>query len=183
MTDHRAAATTANQKENPPVKKRRNISAATRTREVRQKPQSEGEPIEILLVEDSRDDADLTMEALRDGKVRNRVTLVEDGSKAMNYLRREGGVSDAVRPDLILLDWHLPKKNGAEVLAEIKGDPNLKRIPVVIMTSSDQEKDIIEAYDRHANCYVTKPVDLDRFIAVVRSIESFWLTIVKLPAA
>src|SRR4051812_14191610 len=142
-----------------------------------------GTSIEILLVEDSPDDACLTVDALRDGRVRNRVTVVDDGVEAMAFLRREGKYHQAPRPDLILLDLNLPRKNGREVLAEVKQDPHLKRIPVVIMTSSDDEKDIVAAYDLHVNCYVTKPVDLDQFIGVVKSIEHFWFNIVKLPAA
>jgi chemotaxis family two-component system response regulator Rcp1 len=142
-----------------------------------------GEPIEILLVEDNQDDADLTLDALREGKVRNRISHVEDGAEAMAFLRREGKYADAPRPDLILLDIGLPRKSGHEVLAEVKSDPNLLRIPVVIMTSSDDERDIHRAYDHHVNCYVTKPVDLDQFVGVVKSIESFWFSIVKLPAA
>src|SRR4051794_41232228 len=142
-----------------------------------------GEPIEILLVEDSPDDADLTMDALRDGRVRNRITHVGDGMEAMAFLRREGMHANAPRPDLILLDLGLPKKNGKEVLAEVKQDPDLRRIPVVVMTGSDDEKDILAAYNHHVNCYITKPVDLDQFIGVVKSIEQFWFTIVKLPAA
>ena len=142
-----------------------------------------GEPIEILLVEDSPDDADLTMDALRDGRVRNRVTVIEDGVEAMAYLRREGKHGGAARPDLILLDLNLPRKSGREVLTEVKQDPTLRRIPVVVMTSSDDEKDILSAYNNHVNCYVTKPVDLDQFIGVVKSIEHFWFSIVKLPAA
>jgi chemotaxis family two-component system response regulator Rcp1 len=142
-----------------------------------------GTPIEILLVEDNPDDADLTIDALRDGRVRNRVTVVEDGVEAMAYLRREGPYAAATRPDLILLDLKLPRKSGREVLAEVKQDPNLRRIPVVVMTCSDDEKDITAAYNLHVNCYVTKPVDLDQFITVVKSIEHFWFSIVKLPAA
>ena len=142
-----------------------------------------GEPIEILLVEDSPDDADLTVDALRDGRVRNRVTVIEDGVEAMAYLRREGKHGGAARPDLILLDLNLPRKSGREVLTEVKQDPDLRRIPVVVMTSSDDEKDILSAYNNHVNCYVTKPVDLDQFIGVVKSIEHFWFSIVKLPAA
>jgi len=140
-----------------------------------------GEPIEILLVEDNPDDADLTLDALREGRVRNRVTVVEDGVEAMAYLRREGKHQAAPRPDLVLLDLNLPRKSGREVLAEIKQDPDLRRIPVVIMTSSDDERDILAAYNLYVNCYVTKPVDLDQFIAVVKSIEHFWFSIVKLP--
>jgi chemotaxis family two-component system response regulator Rcp1 len=142
-----------------------------------------GDPIEILLVEDSPDDIVLTTEALKDGKVRNRVSVVEDGEEAMAFLRREGRHATAPRPDLILLDLNLPRKSGREVLAEVKQDPKLKRIPVVVMTTSSSEKDILQAYNCHANCYVTKPVDLDQFLGVIRSIESFWLTVVKLPAA
>jgi CheY-like chemotaxis protein len=142
-----------------------------------------GEPIEILLVEDNADDADLTVETLREGKVRNNVRVVEDGVEAMAFLRREGKNRAAPLPDLILLDLNLPRMSGREVLAEIKADPDLKRIPVVIMTTSSAEKDILEAYNLHANCYVTKPVDLDQFIGVVKKIEDFWLTVVKLPAA
>jgi two-component system, chemotaxis family, response regulator Rcp1 len=142
-----------------------------------------GKPIEILLVEDNSDEAELTILSLRAGRVRNRVHWVEDGEDAMTFLRRQGGHADAPRPDLVLLDLRLPRKNGHEVLAEIKQDPLLRRIPVVIMTESDDEKDIARAYDRHANCYVTKPVDMDKFMEVVRSIEDFWLTVVHLPAA
>ena len=145
--------------------------------------QTRGEPIEILLVEDSPDDADLTIDALRTGRVRNRITHVEDGVEAMSFLRREGKYSDAPRPDLILLDLGLPRKNGKEVLNEVKTDPALMHIPVVVMTTSDLDEDILYAYKRHVNCYVTKPVDLDQFIGVVRSIEHFWFTVVKLPAA
>jgi CheY-like chemotaxis protein len=142
-----------------------------------------GEPIEILLVEDSPDDADLTVDALRDGRVRNRIAVVDNGVDAMAYLHREGKYQTAPRPDLVLLDLNLPRKNGREVLAEIKQDPDLRRIPVVVMTSSDDEKDILAAYNLHVNCYVVKPVDLDQFIGVVKKIEHFWFSIVKLPAA
>ena len=142
-----------------------------------------GEPIEILLVEDNPDDADLTIGALREGKVRNRISHVEDGEEALVFLRQQGQHAQAPRPDLILLDLRLPRISGQEVLAEIKQDPNLRRIPVVIMTSSDDEKDILTAYNHHVNCYVTKPVDLDQFIRVVQSIEHFWLSVVRLPAA
>jgi two-component system, chemotaxis family, response regulator Rcp1 len=155
----------------------------TREREFSMSQHTHGEAIEILLVEDSPDDIVLTTEALRDGKVRNRVSVVEDGEEAMTFLRRQEQHSDAPRPDLILLDLNLPRKSGREVLAEIKADPDLRRIPVVIMTTSSDQKDILQAYNCHANCYVTKPVDLDQFIGVVKSIESFWLTVVKLPAA
>ena len=144
---------------------------------------SRGEPIEILLVEDTEYDARRTMNALNTGKVRNRVSWVEDGVEAMDYLRQQGTHTEAPRPDLILLDWYMPRMHGEEVLEQIKKDPELKRIPVVIMTSSDQEADVLKAYNLHANCYVTKPVNVDEFIDKVRSIEAFWLSIVKLPAA
>lgn len=139
------------------------------------------EPIEILLVEDSPSDVDLTREALEDTKVSNNLSVVSDGVEALAFLRREGRFADAPHPDLILLDLNLPKKDGREVLAEIKSDPELRRIPVVVLTTSEAEQDIIESYNLHANCYVKKPVDLDAFIQVVRSIDSFWLAIVKLP--
>ena len=142
-----------------------------------------GEMIEILLVEDDAGDARRTMDALKDGRLRNRITHVEDGLEAMAFLRREGEHADAPRPDLILLDLHMPRMNGQEVLAEVKDDPDLRRIPVVMMTASEQEKDIIAAYNLHVNSYVVKPVDVDQFIGAVRSIEHFWFTIVKLPAA
>jgi CheY-like chemotaxis protein len=141
-----------------------------------------GEPIRILLVEDNPGDARLTTEALNEAKVRNQVTVVEDGEEAMAFLRRAGRHADAQRPDIILLDLNLPKKDGREVLAEIKQDPDLKRIPVVIMTTSAAEEDIVRSYNLHANCYVTKPVDLDQFAKVVRSLDDFWLTIVRLPS-
>ncbi|MBM4446486.1 MAG: response regulator [Chloroflexi bacterium] len=140
-----------------------------------------GKPIEILLVEDNPGDVRLTQEALKDGKVLNSLHVVNDGVEAMAFLRREGKYVDAARPDLILLDLNLPKKDGREVLAEIKEDHALRRIPVVILTVSKTEEDIIKTYDLHANCYITKPLDLDRFIEVVRAIEDFWLAIVKLP--
>jgi chemotaxis family two-component system response regulator Rcp1 len=139
------------------------------------------EPIEVLLVEDNPGDVRLTREALRDGKVHNNLSVAPDGVEALAFLRRQGKYADAPRPDVILLDLNLPKKDGREVLEEIKADPSLARIPVVILTSSEAERDIAQAYELHANCYVTKPVDLDQFIHVVRSIEDFWFTIVKLP--
>ena len=142
-----------------------------------------GRPIEILLVEDNAEEAEWTQTALRDGRVRNRIHWVEDGEEAMTFLRRQGAYAAAPRPDLILLDLHLPRKSGLEVLAEVKQAPDLKRIPIVIMTTSSDEKDILQAYDQHANCYVTKPVDMDKFIEAVKSIEEFWLTVVHLPAA
>jgi chemotaxis family two-component system response regulator Rcp1 len=139
------------------------------------------EPIEVLLVEDNPGDVRLTREALRDGKVHNNLSVAPDGVEALAFLRREGKYADAPRPDVILLDLNLPKKDGREVLEEIKADPSLARIPVVILTSSEAERDIVQAYALHANCYVTKPVDLDQFITVVKSIEDFWFSIVKLP--
>ncbi len=140
-----------------------------------------GHPIEILMVEDNPSDARLTIEAFKDAKVSNRMHVTVDGEDAMAFLRREGGYSNTPRPDLILLDLNLPKKNGREVLAEIKADPDLKRIPVVVLTTSDDEKDILTAYDLHVNAYVKKPVDLDQFISIVEAVEDFWLTVVKLP--
>ena len=140
-----------------------------------------GSPIEILLVEDSPGDARLAQEALRDAKVRNELHWVQDGVEAMAFLGREGEYSEVPRPDVILLDLNLPKKDGREVLADIKSDESLRRIPVVILTVSADEQDILDTYDNHANCYITKPLDLGQFIEVVKSIEEFWLTIVKLP--
>jgi len=140
-----------------------------------------GGPINILLVEDNPGDVRLTIEALKENKMRNNLHVVEDGMEAMAFLRREGRYAGAPRPDLVLLDLNLPKKDGCQVLAEIKADEDLRRIPVVILTTSQAEEDVVRSYTLHANCYVTKPVDLDQFIKVVRSIEEFWLTIVKLP--
>jgi len=139
-------------------------------------------PIEILLVEDSPGDVRLTQEALRDAKVRNNLTIVSDGVEATSLLLRQGKYAGAPRPDLILLDLNLPKKSGREVLEEIKLDPNLKSIPVVILTTSAAEEDILRSYQLHANCYITKPVDLDQFLKVVKTIDNFWLAIVKLPS-
>jgi chemotaxis family two-component system response regulator Rcp1 len=138
-------------------------------------------PVEILLVEDNPGDVRLTREALKEGKVCNNLNVVDDGVKALAYLRREPPYEGSVRPDLVLLDLNLPRKDGREVLGEIKSDPSLRSLPVVVLTSSGAEQDILKAYDLHANCYVSKPVDLDQFITVVRSIEDFWFTIVKLP--
>jgi chemotaxis family two-component system response regulator Rcp1 len=137
--------------------------------------------VEILLVEDNPGDVRLTQEALKEAKVRNNLYVVEDGVAAMEFLRRQGPYADSPQPDLILLDLNLPKKDGREVLAEIKQEPNLMRIPVVVLTTSRAEEDVLRSYDLHANCYVTKPVDLDQFITIVKSIEDFWLTIVRLP--
>jgi CheY-like chemotaxis protein len=147
------------------------------------KEANQSEAIEILLIEDTEADAERTMAALRDGKVRNRVIWVQDGEQALAYLHRAGTFARARRPDLILLDWYLPKINGAEVLAHVKQHADFRRIPVVIMTSSQQDQDVLKAYNLHANCFVNKPVDVREFIGAVRSIEEFWLTVVKLPAA
>ena len=137
--------------------------------------------IELLLVEDSEPDVRLTIEALHEAKVKNRLSVVEDGVEALEFLRRQGRYRDAPRPDLILLDLNLPRKDGRQVLKEIKSDESLKRIPVVILTTSKSEEDVCRAYDLHANCYITKPVDFNRFMEVVKSIEDFWLTVVRLP--
>ena len=138
-------------------------------------------PVEILLVEDNPGDVRLTLEAFKEGKLRNRLHVARDGEEALAHLRREGAYTAASRPDLILLDLNLPKKDGREVLGEIKADPDLRRIPVVVLTTSKAEQDILKAYELHANCYITKPVDLDQFLRVVRAIEEFWLELVKLP--
>lgn len=138
-------------------------------------------PIDILLVEDNPGDVRLIREALRDGKLLNQLSTVEDGQQAMAFLRKQGSYAQASQPDLILLDLNLPRKDGREVLAEIKADPDLKRIPVVIVTSSQAEEDILRTYNLYANCYITKPVDLAKFVAVVKSVEDFWVSIVKLP--
>jgi CheY-like chemotaxis protein len=143
----------------------------------------EERPIEILLVEDNRADADLLTEVMKEAKVVNRMSVVTDGVEAMSYLRRRGRYSKAVRPDLILLDLKLPKKDGREVLAEIKKDPELRRIPVIVLTTSRAETDVVKSYYLHANCYISKPVDLDRYIEVVKGIEDFWLSIARLPTA
>ncbi len=137
--------------------------------------------IQILLVEDNPGDARLTLEAMREAKVQNKIHIVEDGVQAMQFLRREGTYADAPRPDLILLDLNLPKKDGREVLAEVKADPALKRIPVVVLTTSSADEDVLRAYDLHANCYVTKPVDLTQFMKIVCRIEEFWVRVVILP--
>jgi chemotaxis family two-component system response regulator Rcp1 len=137
--------------------------------------------VEILLVEDNPGDIRLIVEVLKDGKINNNLSVVEDGEQALAYLLREGIYQDAIAPDIILLDLNLPKINGTEVLAEIKRHPLLKHIPVIILTTSEAEQDILRAYDLHANCYITKPVNLEQFLTVVRSIEQFWLTIVKIP--
>ena len=138
-------------------------------------------PIEILLVEDNPGDVRLTKEALKEGKVYSNLHTVKDGVEALDFLRRKGKYGAAPRPDIILLDLNLPKKDGREVLQEIKSDEALKRIPVVVLTTSKAEEDVLRTYNLHANCYVTKPVDLEKFIVVVKSIDIFWLTVVTLP--
>jgi chemotaxis family two-component system response regulator Rcp1 len=138
--------------------------------------------VDVLLVEDNPGDARLALEALRQAKVRNRLFHVEDGEEALDFLRRRGAHANAVRPDLILLDLNLPKKDGREVLAEIKKDDDLKRIPVVVLTISKEEEDVLRSYNLHANCYITKPIDFEQFMKVVRSIEDFWMTVVRLPS-
>jgi two-component system response regulator len=138
-------------------------------------------PIEILLIEDNPADVRLTQENFKDSKILNHIHVVNDGAEAMAFLHREGKYFDAVRPELIFLDLNLPKKDGREVLKEIKTDDELKNIPVVILTISDDEEDILKSYNLHANCYITKPIGLEQFSKVVKSIENFWLSIVKLP--
>jgi chemotaxis family two-component system response regulator Rcp1 len=138
-------------------------------------------PVEILLVEDNPGDVRLTQEALKESKVTNNLSVAEDGVEALAFLKREGKYADAPRPDLLLLDLNLPKKDGRELLEEIKANENLRRIPVVVLTTSKAEEDILRMYNQHANCYITKPIDFDQFIEVIKSIENFWLTIVKLP--
>jgi len=140
-------------------------------------------PILILLVEDNEGDVRLTREAFKEGRVANRLEVVSDGVEALRYLRREGPHAEALRPDLILLDLNLPKMDGREVLEKIKTDPQLKRTPVVVLTTSNAEDDIVRTYDLHANCYITKPVDFENFVGVVRSIDEFWLNTVTLPAS
>ena len=140
-----------------------------------------GRPVEILLVEDNPGDVCLTRETLKDSKLLNHMSVVNDGVEAMAFLHHEGKYIHAIRPDLILLDLNLPRKDGREVLAEVKTDEQLRRIPVVVLTTSSAEQDIVKTYDLHANCYITKPVNLDQFSSVVKAIEEFWFTIVKLP--
>ncbi|MDQ8185546.1 response regulator [Pelagicoccus sp. SDUM812002] len=140
-----------------------------------------GRPIEMLLVEDNEADIRLTQIALQQAKLENRLHVVRDGEQALAFLRREGEFKDAVRPDLILLDLNLPRVNGSEVLKEIRGDSNLENLPVVILTTSEAEKDIFESYELHANCYITKPVDLRKFMGVVEMIEDFWKRVSSQP--
>lgn len=139
-------------------------------------------PVEILLVEDNPADVRLTMEALKEGRLLNHVSVAEDGVEALAFLRQKGKYADEARPDLILLDLNLPKKDGREVLAEIKEDPELRHIPVVVLTTSTAEQDILRTYDLHANCYISKPVDFEQFIEVVKSVGDFWFSVVILPS-
>ncbi len=143
--------------------------------------ESSGKVIDILLVEDNQGDVRLAQEALKESKIRNKLYVVDDGVEAMAFLRRQGKYADAPRPDLILLDLNLPRKSGREVLAEVKTDENLKRIPVVVLTVSRAEEDVAKCYNHYANCYITKPLDFNNFMKVTRQIEQFWLTIVTLP--
>jgi CheY-like chemotaxis protein len=140
-----------------------------------------GHMVEILLIEDNPGDVRLTIEALKEGKIINNLNVVYDGIEAIKYLRKRGKYENKPRPELILLDLNLPKKDGREVLAEIKQDDDLKRIPVVILTTSNAEEDILKTYQLHANCYISKPVDMEQFIKVVKSVGDFWFSIVKLP--
>ncbi len=142
---------------------------------------SNGEPLKILLVEDSPSDIDLTKEVLDEGKVIHELFVVEDGVAAMQFLNKEADYANAPRPDIVLLDLNLPQKDGREVLAEIKSDPQLRRLPVIVLTTSADEADICTTYNNHANCYITKPVNVDEFIGVVRSLGDFWLNFVRLP--
>ncbi len=141
-----------------------------------------GRPVEILLVEDNEGDVGLVEEVFEEGRINNNLSVAEDGEEAMMFLRKEGQFANATRPDLILLDLNLPGKDGREVLKEVKEDDNLKKIPIVVLTTSKAEEDILKSYDLHANSYITKPVDFNQFINVIKSIESFWLEVVKLPS-
>ena len=140
-------------------------------------------PIEVLLVEDDEGDVLMTREALDEGKVFNRLSVVGDGVEAVSYLRRSGQYADAVRPDLVLLDLNLPKRDGRQVLEEVKSDPDLRRIPIVVLTTSEAEEDVLRSYDLHANAYVTKPVDFERFVEVIRQIDEFFISVVRLPGS
>jgi len=144
-------------------------------------PNDVGEPIEILMVDDSMGDVRLAQEALKEARVRNRLSVVHDGEQALAFLRREDGYADAPRPDLVLLDLNMPRMDGREVLAQVKNDPDLRSIPIVVLTTSEAEADIVKAYDLHANAYITKPVDLEAFLDAVKVVEEFWLTVVRLP--
>lgn len=137
--------------------------------------------VHILLVEDNPGDVRLTLEALRDGRISNQVTVVHDGEDALDFLRRRGRHADADRPHLVLLDLNLPKKDGREVLEEVKSDPELHRIPVIVLTTSSADRDVLLSYDLHANCYIKKPIDYEEFMGAIRGIENFWTRIVRLP--
>jgi CheY-like chemotaxis protein len=139
-------------------------------------------PIEVLLVEDDEGDVLMTREALEEGKVFNRLNVVGDGVQAIAYLRREKPYADVIRPDLVLLDLNLPRRDGRQVLADVKNDPELRRIPIVVLTTSEAEEDVLRSYDLHANAYVTKPVDFDRFVKVIRQIDEFFISVVRLPS-
>ena len=141
----------------------------------------DSQPIDILMVEDSLDDIEITMEALKNTKINNNLVSVRDGVEAMALLRKEGEYEDAARPDLILLDLNMPRMDGRQVLEQIKSDPDLQKIPVVVLTTSEAEEDVLKAYELHANCYITKPVGLEQFAKVVTSIEDFWFSVVRLP--
>jgi CheY-like chemotaxis protein len=145
-------------------------------------PKLAGQPIEVLLVEDDPGDVLLIREAFDFNKVHNNLNVVSDGEQALAYLRLEGEYADQVRPDLVLLDLNLPRKDGREVLAEVKGDPTLRAIPIVVLTTSEAEEDVLKSYDLHANAYVTKPVDFERFVAIVRQIDDFFVSVVRLPS-
>jgi CheY-like chemotaxis protein len=145
-------------------------------------PKPAGQPIEVLLVEDDPGDVLLVQEAFADNKLLNNIHVVNDGEQALAYLRREGEHADAPRPDLVLLDLNLPRKDGREVLRDVKGDPALRSIPVVVLTTSESEEDVLRSYDLHANAYVTKPVDFERFVSIVRQIDDFFVSVVRLPS-
>ena len=142
---------------------------------------ADARPIEVLLVEDNPGDVRLTIEAMKEGKILNRISVAEDGVEALSFLRREGSFNNAPRPDIIFLDLNLPKKDGREVLAEIKADLSLRSIPVVVLSTSQSEEDVFRSYDLQASCYISKPIDLNRFMDVVKSLNDFWLSVVKLP--
>ena len=152
-----------------------------RLREPFEARKTQASEIHILLVDDNEGDILLTLEALTEARIINKISVARDGAEALHFLNRETPFRDSERPDLILLDINLPRMDGTEVLAIIKNDPNLRRIPVIMLTTSSAEKDILTSYDNHANCYITKPVDLDHFMAVIRTVEDFWISIVKLP--
>jgi len=145
-------------------------------------PKLPGQPIEVLLVEDDPGDVLLIREAFEFNKVHNNLNVVSDGEQALSYLRREGEWSDALRPDLVLLDLNLPRKDGREVLAEAKSDPSIRAIPIVVLTTSEAEEDVLKSYELHANAYVTKPVDFERFVSIVRQIDDFFVSVVRLPS-